>query len=310
VETLGAETDEIEATWSPEVGFRENARSGRFVNVSPEGYRFTFGQGPWPPDPRNFNVFVFGGSTAFGYGVQDEQTIPSHLAKRFAAVRPDAKVYNFGRGMYFSGIERALFIKRIAHGNVPDLAVFIDGTNENLHPQRLARIYMTAFIGDNARALREAALGRLPLYRAAVELRERWRPPAAPQDEPLTAEFMAARYDTNRRLIESVAREYGVKTFFVWQPHPLYKYDIAYHNLADPDSLAEDRNVPGLYRLMAARRPDRRPLWCADLQEGRREELYVDTYHYSPAFSATVADCVADGLIRGGYLRSKKPLAK
>src|SRR5215471_10020220 len=48
-------------------GFRETPMRGRFVNISADGFRGNGRPQPWPP-PRSA-VFVFGGSTTFGYGL-------------------------------------------------------------------------------------------------------------------------------------------------------------------------------------------------------------------------------------------------
>jgi hypothetical protein len=34
-------------------------------------------------------------------------------------------------------------------------------------------------------------------------------------------------------------------------------------------------------------------LWCADIQEGVNEALYVDAVHYTASFSETVASCIS-----------------
>jgi hypothetical protein len=57
-------------------GFREPPFSGRFIHVTEWGYRLSKDQGPWPPDPKHFNVFFLGGSTAFGWGLPDHETVP------------------------------------------------------------------------------------------------------------------------------------------------------------------------------------------------------------------------------------------
>ena len=65
-------------------------------------------QGPWPPDDHDYNMFVFGGSTTFGYGVPDEQTIASHLQEVLShQTAREVRVYNFGRGMYRSSQEES-----------------------------------------------------------------------------------------------------------------------------------------------------------------------------------------------------------
>ncbi len=111
--------------------FKEAPFHGRYVNVDPSGFRASTPQGPWPPDPANFNIFLFGGSTTFGYGLSDDETLSSaiqHLLSRTSA-RP-VFAYNFGRGSYFSTQELMLYYRLLASGSVPQVVVFVDGLND------------------------------------------------------------------------------------------------------------------------------------------------------------------------------------
>jgi hypothetical protein len=122
--------------YEPFTEFKERPYAGKYVNVDVNGFRVTEGQGPWPPDGgRYFNVFLFGGSTAFGFGVADGQTVASHLQAFLsgAGLLKEVRVYNFGRGSYYSTQERILFEKLVGAGFRPDLAVFIDGLNDSHH---------------------------------------------------------------------------------------------------------------------------------------------------------------------------------
>src|SRR5262245_8215726 len=105
--------------YEPFVDFKERPRSGKWVNVSEQGFRIVEDQGPWPPDPDRFNVFVFGGSTSFGYGVADRDTWPSRLQALLAKRVEGACVYNFAQGYYYSSQERALFERLLLSGHVP-----------------------------------------------------------------------------------------------------------------------------------------------------------------------------------------------
>src|SRR6185503_15185425 len=97
--------------------FCERPFHGRFVNVSENGFRVSAQQGPWPPDADNFNIFLFGGSTTFGYGLPDSQTVASYLQDDLAArSSPHVRVYNFGRGSYVSEQERVLFEELLLAG--------------------------------------------------------------------------------------------------------------------------------------------------------------------------------------------------
>src|SRR5262245_29273480 len=75
IATLRRETGTQALDYEPFTVFRERPQRGRYLNVDAAGFRHSSAQGPWPPDPAAFNVFVLGGSTTFGYGVADDQTL-------------------------------------------------------------------------------------------------------------------------------------------------------------------------------------------------------------------------------------------
>src|SRR5258705_313025 len=60
--------------YDPFTAFTERPASGTYVNVSDAGVRRGSGPNPWPPVAANFNIFFFGGSTTFCYGVADDET--------------------------------------------------------------------------------------------------------------------------------------------------------------------------------------------------------------------------------------------
>lgn len=123
----------IEYTWDTDVirwdyeeitGFRESPRKSSYVNVNNFGVRQNTQITPNNFDP-NGKVWVFGGSTTWGYGVADSQTIPSHLEKILKK-----KVVNFGRGYYYSLQENLLLSILLKTGYKPSEIIFIDGINE------------------------------------------------------------------------------------------------------------------------------------------------------------------------------------
>jgi hypothetical protein len=61
----------------PYVGHHDRPLTSEFVNVTSAFHRRTI-QSP-PPQPGARRVFVFGGSTTWGYGVPDSDTVPSRL---------------------------------------------------------------------------------------------------------------------------------------------------------------------------------------------------------------------------------------
>jgi len=106
----------------PFVGHSETDRIGKFVN-------FTESDGRKVERPKNCNknIYLYGGSTTFGYNVTDEQTI----GKYFQDLLGDTHcVYNHGRAYYYSKQENNLFVNHLELGKKIDTAFFLDGINE------------------------------------------------------------------------------------------------------------------------------------------------------------------------------------
>jgi hypothetical protein len=115
----------------PFLQFKEHPHAGKWVNIDKNGLRLSKNNGPWPPDSKNLNIFLFGGSTAFSWGVADDQTIASHLQVFLEGQSARAaNVDNFGSSWYFSTQERIRFCNLLAEGVVPNVAIFIDGSND------------------------------------------------------------------------------------------------------------------------------------------------------------------------------------
>ena len=322
-ETIAALLDE---TWSrplaysPYVQFKERPYAGTYVNVDEDGFRRGPHQGPWPPEHDCLNVFVFGGSTTFGYGVPDAETVPAAL-QDWLSRAPEANgkrvcVYNFGCVLFYSTQERVLFEQLLSKGAIPDVAVFVDGLNDGPAPDELkGRPATTAFSDEPAytERLREyfdsplsdepdttlkrtlATLARLPLVRAFQ------RPEPEPEaDAQVSTErvrdlsrWSGAHYLSNKKLIEAAAAASRTVPIFVWQPVPYYKHGLAHFPPRVEDVGAE--YVRGRYEWMAGHIPqDDGFVWAADVQEGLAERLYVDAVHYNAKMSSVLAKHIAD----------------
>ena len=291
-----------EFEYEPMTGFRERPFRGRFVNVDSAGFRYSKDQAPWPPQPENRNVFIFGGSTAFGYFLPDDETIPSHLQE--IANTSDSKtkwaIYNFARPAYFSSQELILFQQLLRDGHVPQVAVFIDGLNEFIFadgdPKFTAelRSFMDGKTESNP-------LQRLPMVDAYHRLEAHLhKPPASAGNttsepnyaDPTLVREVAERWLANRKMIESIGKAYGVRVLFVWQPVPMYEYDLRYHFfLHDEKAFGGFIRAKYGYALMDGMRRsfDGDVLWLAGMQQDKHENLYVDSVHYNDAFSKEIA---------------------
>jgi hypothetical protein len=115
-------------------------------------------------------------------------------------------------------------------------------------------------------------------------------------------------YLENKRQIEGVSKAYGIEALFVWQPVPGYKYDLQYHAALNPvyGLAGHERSGQG-YPLMAQHKDlvdlGSNFLWLADMQETRKEPLYLDTVHYTADFSSDIAKEIAGFVV----IRNFKP---
>lgn len=186
------ETSVIPVVYEPYVLFRSAPRAMAHHAIHEAGFRLVGPeQGPWPMDRQAFNVFVFGGSTAFGYGVPDVDTVPSRLQGqlRKAAGSKQVNLYNFGTGSYYSTQEVIYFQRLLAKGYVPDAVVFIDGLNDfwrwddiPVHNERYVNIFNNAEgenLGNPSHFFRRW-IKSLPMTRLAQRL-------AAPEPQMLMA---------------------------------------------------------------------------------------------------------------------------
>ena len=324
--------DLLDETWSrpyvfePYTLFKERPYSGNNVNVNENGFRVINNQGPWPIEPDSFNVFLFGGSTTFGYGVSDNETIAAYLQEcLLGKMNSKVRVYNFGRGNYHSTQERILYEQLLTSGVVPDMAIFIDGMNEFVFPEN--EPYFANRLRDFVdRGGKSKWISQLPMKRIARRIKQKIRyatnrrekrqkydrrsianREVRYQNDHAQIASLIERYLNNKKLIEAVGTAFGVQSIFVWQPVPTYNYDDSYHIFADADYGEHILSRYG-YEYMSeyaeSNHLGKSFLWCADIQLNLKEPLYVDGVHYGPMLSKLLAETIVKLLISRDLVKS------
>ena len=118
------------------------------------------------------------------------------------------------------------------------------------------------------------------------------------------------RYIQNKQIIEALSDIYSVKTVFVWQPIPLYKYDLRYHLFVPKEGWGQNCYSKYGYRYMAEylekNSLGENFLWCADMQEKVTVPLYVDSIHYTAEMSKDLARTICNLLVKRNLLISSK----
>ena len=111
-----------------------------------------------------------------------------------------------------------------------------------------------------------------------------------------------------RTIIATVSGIAGVAILlFVWQPSPLYAYDLRAHAFADFDFGFNNYarfGYPMFAERLKASPADAAFVWAADIQQGLNEPLYVDQVHYTAAMNARLARFIGRALDERGVLRT------
>jgi len=212
--------------------WRQKPFSGRYLHIGDDGLRVT----PNPPLPaaaRPRLVYMFGGSTLWGYGSRDGHTIAALLSKGLGRAGAPAVVVNFGEWSYVNGQETAALLRELVlRRRRPDVVVFFDGLND-MELAAMPRYRKDASFSSYWRVMNPYAWptdGRLILnwgkssaiWRAAV-----WRSyergyynpaPVPAADCGPIAGAIAARYARSAKAVEGLGREFHFRPVFYWQP--------------------------------------------------------------------------------------------
>src|ERR1043166_5753070 len=113
----------VRNVYAPFLEFRPLPMTNRVVTITSAGFRVGQTEQPWPPLKTDFVVFVFGGSTTFGFGVRSHETVVAALERELAALYPQRKVqcYNFGVPDFYYADGTAALTEKLTHFIAPDL---------------------------------------------------------------------------------------------------------------------------------------------------------------------------------------------
>lgn len=216
---------------------------GDLINIDFKGFRRTTNNSEAEDALR---VWVFGGSTAWGEGAPDEETIPSHLAALMNAWGVDTSVKNLGERGYVSTQEVVFLYRELQAGRRPDVVVFYDGINDAAAASNwpeapgshvsLHRIRDRFQFGEVPSERRRELVRSLGIYKASRivldRLEARARSARLRQDDAdidTTPRFLDANFRflgnqavdvwfANRELVTALGHEFGFTALFALQP--------------------------------------------------------------------------------------------
>jgi hypothetical protein len=274
------------------LGWRRQPFKGSTINIAgPYGQRETVGPGA----PDKPSVYFFGGSTMWGTGADDANTIPS-LVTQLGGFRSQ----NYGEGAYTAHQGLMLLIELLQDGHRPDVVVFYDGVNEvaqkcrsELTPKSHARegrirAALAATSADKTYDLRYMAG---PLLAAARELADglglrsqdrTFNCHIDPRKARQIAENLTQDWDVARRLVQS----YGGKFIGILQPVAYYS-DTKNDHVRLPE--LQRRQYEAVYPLIKQKMVGRPDFYDFTGVLDHPEYIYIDFSHLSPNGNRYVA---------------------
>ena len=274
------------------IGWRRRPFHGETINVVGDyGERLTV----QAPDPRPQTVFFFGGSTMWGTGSRDADTIPSQFA-----VKTGLRARNFGETAYTAHQNLELMIRLLEGGERPTAVVFYDGVNDvsgkcrnelNYYSdQREVRNRLAVEPSAFVRAY-GAFIGQLATLFARGDIEGGFDC----NSDPSKADAVATALVSDWKIAAAVAQLYGVRFYAVLQP-------VVYYSHTRTDYLGIDVKSD-YYSQFQAVYPRIRKLMVGtpfrDLTDAfdRDEAIYLDFCHVSPNGNAIIAARMADFIV-------------
>ena len=111
------------------VVWRRKPFEGETITIDTDGYRRHFSTSN--SDSQTAKIWFFGGSTAWGIGARDDDTIPAYVQKYSSK-----STFNAGETGYVAHQSLNLLMKAYLEGGTPETVFFYDGVNEVAHKCR------------------------------------------------------------------------------------------------------------------------------------------------------------------------------
>lgn len=247
----------------------------------------------------------------WGDGVPDSHTIPSLVAKELSNNQKlDYCVTNYAERAYCLYQEFIRLTKILEEGEIPDIAIFLDGLNEGAAAYQSGRAglhYDVAEISERL-AMRGGNLVSLRWFlrstntcKVAGAIKNSLFPNPEKQSlvikQPeILAQAVCDSYQITKLHIELLAKEYGFKTLFIWQPYlsPQLKQVSKEENLILLKGTYQEclEFIQLVYSEMQQRIETLSIGGVHDLSKiliGNEQTLFVDPMHLGPEGNSLIA---------------------
>ncbi|MFC1709275.1 SGNH/GDSL hydrolase family protein [Candidatus Omnitrophota bacterium] len=287
---------------------------GSYVNIDTRGVRKTW-------NPHNFQrqavkaLYVFGGSTIWGHGARDENTIPSLLSKQLNASGYRFFVTNYGEKGYIFLQEILQLVLLLREGHRPDYVIFYDGVNDvysayksgmagtnydySSIKEKLEKSNKDSIIIEmlNVAKKHSMILETLSIIKNFFGLKQEFyygEVAATFQDRQLLdfSRDIQAHYKKSINFLDYLSKAYGFKYLCLWQPNMFTETKVTEEEKV-VDVKFKDRALSKLYNYVNNHMKTNEISYffnISDVLSIRNKTIYLDCAHMSEEGNEIVAD--------------------
>ncbi len=288
----------------PYYHWKQPRYAGKYINIDAAGVRKTVRD---PDVVVGKKIFMFGGSTLWGHGSPDEGTIPSIVQSLLG----DAyDVYNYGEDGFVSSQELNYLLHQLALDNVPDVVIFYDGVNDGYagayspaiprDPQNLRMDYLNKSEYGFVQLIANSNYNKLAKYivrkvRGGKIGSEEWDKLVEPNIEK-NAKDVVKLYEAHIKQVQALAKEYGFKAYFFWQPNlfSLTKKMLPHAEdevrSASPVMVKSQHQVYLEAKEKFSNREKEKIFFLGNIFDDVEQPIYFDWCHISPEGNRLIAE--------------------
>ncbi|MEM7550896.1 MAG: hypothetical protein AAF363_14530 [Bacteroidota bacterium] len=289
--------NKIKHQYEPFVGWKTLAYSGETTNIDESGHRIT--PGTINKHDTLKKVRFFGGSTMWGEGSDDHNTIPA----LYASTKPDHLIYNHGQLAYNTRQNLDALITLYQQNEKSDIVIFYDGVNDaaflcasdvEVPGHRLVPIFRQRLYVSNKKFILKVV--EKLFYENIIKLIARKNPAIQSKlydclnedKADRIANFLIKNWEIAQQIVESNGGEF----IAFLQP-------AAYIGNPKTDHLDLDKelekNFIKVYEKIRLKLREKDYDWVYDLTDSfdKDEYIYVDFCHVSPNGNAIIAERIS-----------------
>jgi hypothetical protein len=295
-------TEAVNRLYYPWIVWRNAPYKGAYININQDGIRQTPGV---ECVPGAYKVFIFGGSTVWGYGSPDWGTIAAYIQAELKVLKNQPVcTINFGEFSYVSTQSLIELMTQLQKGNMPNLVIFYDGVNEVYSAYETGQACVHSNLSEITSRVNDSRDFDWRQYSKTLQLLQLLVNKSPANQDVITyrtmgvdtdqlAESIAKCYFGNYSLVGALAREYNFEYAFFWQPvisigsKSMTKEEQGFRSDMDP-ALVDLYNVT--YRIVDHSYLGQKTLFfLAGIFDNQAREIWIDFCHVTPEGNQLIA---------------------